>query len=80
MIEGNERIKVRYDAAFIVYERSAAGSRAAVLKRVAIINAICLAAMVVVALRYFFIIPLGFLAVSFLPFTIVAFAIRAEMR
>lgn len=54
------------------------GEHAAVLKRVAIVNAIYLAAMLAVALRYFFIIPIGFLAVSFLPFAIVALSLRSD--
>jgi hypothetical protein len=41
---------------------------AGLLKRVALINTIWLAAMIVVSLRYFFVVPTSFLAVALLIF------------
>ena len=64
--------------AFSGLDFAVSGERPALLKRVAAVNAVWLAAMVAVALRYFFIIPLSFLAACFLPFAIVALALRAE--
>jgi hypothetical protein len=42
--------------------------RAELLKRVALVNAVWLATMVAVSLRYFFIVPTAFLAVTLLAF------------
>jgi hypothetical protein len=42
--------------------------RSALLKRIALVNVLWLAVMVVVALRYFFVVPLSFLAVALLLF------------
>ena len=42
--------------------------RAGLLKRVALVNALWLAAMIVVSLRYFFIVPTSFLVVTLLAF------------
>jgi hypothetical protein len=47
-----------------------ARERTGLLKRVALINAIWLAAMTAVALRYFFIFPLSFLATALLIFAL----------
>lgn len=44
--------------------------RAGLLKRVALINAIWLAAMTSVSLRYFFAVPISFLAIALLMFTL----------
>jgi hypothetical protein len=44
--------------------------RAGLLKRVALVQIIWLAAMIVVALRYFFAVPLSFLAVTLLIFAL----------
>jgi hypothetical protein len=46
------------------------GERSGLLKRVALINAIWLALMTAVSLRYFFIIPISFLAVTLLIFAL----------
>jgi len=42
--------------------------RTALLKRVALINTVWLAAMTAVSLRYFFVVPISFLAVALLIF------------
>ena len=52
--------------------------RAGLLKRAALANIIWLAAMTAVALRYFFIIPVSFLAVTLLVFIIAWFQLPAE--
>jgi hypothetical protein len=44
--------------------------RAGLLKRVAVVNAVWLAAMTLVSLRYFFAVPTSFLAVALLVFTL----------
>ena len=64
--------------AIAVLDFAVSGERAALLKRVALVNSVFLAAMLAVALRYFFIVPISFLAVSFLPFAIVALTLRSE--
>ena len=64
--------------AIAVLDFAVSGERAALLKRVALVNSVCLAAMLAVALRYFFIVPISFLVVSFLPFAIVALTLRTE--
>jgi hypothetical protein len=64
--------------AFGVLDFAVSGERAALLKRVALVNVVWLAAMIAVSLRYFFIIPISFLIVSFLPFAIVALTLRIE--
>jgi hypothetical protein len=46
------------------------GERSGLLKRVAFINAIYLAMMVAVSLRYFFIMPTSFLAITLLVFVL----------
>jgi len=52
--------------------------RAGLLKRAALANIIWLAAMTAVALRYFFIIPVSFLAVTLLIFIIAWLKLPAE--
>jgi hypothetical protein len=44
--------------------------RSTLLKRVALVNAIWLAAMTVISLRYFFVIPISFLVVALLIFVL----------
>ena len=52
--------------------------RAGLLKRAALANSIWLAAMTAVALRYFFIIPTSFLAVTLLIFVLAWWKLPAE--
>src|SRR6266850_3733801 len=52
--------------------------RAGLLKRVALINAIWLAAMTAVSLHYFFIVPTSFLAVTLLIFVVAGVKLPAE--
>jgi len=47
-----------------------ARERAGLLKRVAMINTIWLAAMTAVSLRYFFVVPISFLAIALLIFAL----------
>ena len=54
------------------------GERAALLKRVALLNAVWLAIMVAVAVRYFFVVPISFLMACFIPFAIVALMLRTD--
>lgn len=61
-----------------VLDLTVSSERAALLKRVALVNVLWLAAMIAVAVRYFFIIPLSFLIACFLPFAIVWLALRTE--
>ena len=53
---------------FGVFDFALARERAGLLKRVALVNIVWLAVMVGVALRYFFIVPTTFLAVTLLIF------------
>ena len=46
------------------------GERAGLLKRVALVNAIWLAAMTAVSLRYFFAVPISFLAIGLVIFAL----------
>lgn len=52
--------------------------RAELLKRVALINTIWLAAMIAVSLHYFFVVPTSFLAVALLIFAAAWFKLPAE--
>jgi hypothetical protein len=54
-----------------------AGQSTALMKRVAVVNAVWLALMIAVSLRYFFIVPLSFLVACFIPFAIVSLAASA---
>jgi len=54
--------------------------RAGLLKRVALINAIYLAAMTAVGLRYFFIFPNSFLAVALLIFVLAWLNLPGEVK
>jgi hypothetical protein len=56
--------------AFGVLDLMLARERAGLLKRVALVQIIWLAAMIVVALRYFFAAPLSFLAVALIIFVL----------
>jgi hypothetical protein len=53
---------------FGVFDLALARERAGLLKRAALVNIVWLAVMVGVALRYFFIVPTTFLAVTLLIF------------
>ncbi len=55
-----------------------ARERTGLLKRAALINAIWLAAMTAVALRYFFILPLSFLATALLIFALAWLKLPSE--
>jgi hypothetical protein len=55
-----------------------AGERTGLLKRVALINAIWLAAMSAVAVRYFFILPLSFLATAMVIFALAWLKLPSE--
>jgi uncharacterized membrane protein len=52
--------------------------RTGLLKRVALINTIWLAAMIAVSLRYFFIVPTSFLAAALLIFALAWLRLPAE--
>jgi len=54
------------------------GERTGLLKRVALVNAIWLAAMIAVSLRYFFVMPTTFLAIAFLIFALAWFKLPAD--
>ena len=54
--------------------------RAGLLKRVALINAIYLAAMTAVGLRYFFVFPNSFLAVALLIFVLALLNLPGEVK
>jgi hypothetical protein len=56
--------------AFGVLDLMLARERAGLLKRVALVQIIWLAVMIVVALRYFFAVPLSFLAVALIIFVL----------
>jgi hypothetical protein len=56
--------------AFGVLDLMLARERAGLLKRVALVQIIWLAAMIVVALRYFFAVPLSFLAIALIIFVL----------
>ncbi len=64
--------------AFGVLDLALARERAALLKRVAMINAIWLAAMTAASLRYFFIIPTTFLVVALVIFVLAWGKLPAE--
>jgi hypothetical protein len=55
-----------------------ARERTGLLKRVALINTIWLAAMTFIALRYFFILPLSFLATALLIFALAWLKLSSE--
>jgi hypothetical protein len=55
-----------------------AGERTGLLKRVAMVNAIWLAAMSTVAVRYFFILPLSFLATAMVIFALAWLKLPSE--
>jgi hypothetical protein len=55
-----------------------AGERTGLLKRVAMVNAIWLAAMCAVAVRYFFILPLSFLATAMVIFALAWLKLPSE--
>jgi hypothetical protein len=52
--------------------------RTGLLKHVALVNALWLAAMIVVSLRYFFIVPTSFLAVTLLAFILAWIKLPAQ--
>lgn len=52
--------------------------REGLLKRVALVNVIWLAAMTAVALRYFFVLPTSFLAIALVLFALAWFRLPAE--
>ncbi len=54
------------------------GERAGLLKRAALVNIIWLAVMTAVALRYFFVVPTSFLAVTLLIFILAWLKLPAE--
>src|SRR5580704_13669872 len=54
------------------------GERDELLKRVALVNVIWLAAMIAVALRYFFVIPISFLAIAVILFVLAWFKLPAR--
>jgi hypothetical protein len=56
--------------AFGVLDLTLSRERAGILKRVALVQIIWLAAMIVVALRYFFAVPLSFLVIALLIFAL----------
>jgi hypothetical protein len=53
---------------FAVFDIALFGEGSALLKRAALVNILWLSVMVFVAMRYFFIVPLSFLAVALLLF------------
>jgi hypothetical protein len=52
--------------------------REGLLKRVALVNVIWLAGMMAVALRYFFVIPISFLAIALILFALAWFKLPAQ--
>ena len=54
------------------------GERAGLLKRVALINALWMAAMTANSLRYFFVVPTSFLAVATLIFLAAGLKLRSD--
>ena len=63
---------------FGVFDIALFGERSALLKRAAVVNILWLAVMVTVALRYFFIVPLSFLAVTLLLFVCAWWTLPSE--
>lgn len=63
---------------FGVFDIALFGERSALLKRAALVNILWLAVMVAVALRYFFIVPLSFLAVTLLLFVCAWWSLPSE--
>jgi hypothetical protein len=63
---------------FGVIDLMLSGERAGLLKRVALINIIWLAAMTAVSLRYFFIVPTSFLATTLLIFILAWLKLPAD--
>lgn len=64
--------------AFGVLDLMLSRERAGLLKRVALVQIIWLAAMIVVALRYFFAVPLSFLVVALLIFALAWLKLPAD--
>jgi hypothetical protein len=64
--------------AFGVLDLVLSRERAGLLKRVALVQIIWLAAMIVVALRYFFAVPLSFLVVALLIFALAWLKLPAD--
>ena len=64
--------------AFGVLDLVLSRERAGLLKRVALVQIIWLAAMIVVALRYFFALPLSFLVVALLIFALAWLKLPAD--
>jgi hypothetical protein len=54
--------------------------RAELLKRVAVVNAVWLAAMTAVSFRYFFAVPASFLAIALVIFTLASITLPARAR
>jgi hypothetical protein len=54
------------------------GERPGLLKRLALINATWLAAMIAVSLRYFFVVPTTFLVIAFLIFSLAWLKLPAD--
>jgi hypothetical protein len=63
---------------FGLLDLSLAKERAALLKRISLVNIFWLVVMVVVALRYFFIIPIAFLSVALLIFVLAWLKLPSE--
>jgi uncharacterized membrane protein len=64
--------------AFGVLDLMLSRERAGLLKRAALVQIIWLAAMIVVALRYFFVLPLSFLVVALLIFALAWLKLPAD--
>ena len=64
--------------AFAVLDLMLSRERAGLLKRAALVQIIWLAAMIVVALRYFFALPLSFLVVALLIFALAWLKLPAD--
>ena len=64
--------------AFAVLDLMLSRERAGLLKRAALVQIIWLAAMIVVALRYFFAVPLSFLVVALLIFALAWLKLPAD--
>jgi len=64
--------------AFGVLDLVLSRERTGLLKRVALVQIIWLAAMIVVALRYFFAVPLAFLVVALLIFALAWLKLPAD--
>jgi hypothetical protein len=63
---------------FGLLDLSLVKERAALLKRISLVNFLWLVAMVIVALRYFFIVPITFLSVALLIFALAWLKLPAE--